>query len=285
MFINLVLEGKLFYSKFRGLKMKKNILLLCLCLLLFGCGSNLLEQEDELVTADTADTPAEWAAIAEGLESTINSSDSTTEEIEQARVDRAAALLAKNDLSLLQLAENLAETSSDEENTDNLISLLNADANLSDVDTAAQDLNSVNTSGSLTESEQITRGMANTFAVSERVSSVFDVANDGQVSSKSGDNFNDLNSLLQPNDRGNSIIDFASNAQNAFNQTDSLSDEQDTEISDFVSATTELQTLNNVAQNGGTFSKNGQDFTFQAGSRAAADQARLEEAIELVLGF
>ena len=283
--MNLVLEGNVSYSEIRGKKMKKNILLFCLCLLLFGCGSNLLEQEDELVTADTADTPAEWAAIAEDLEATINSSDSTAEEVEQARVDRATALLAKNDLSLLELAENLSDTSSESENTDNLISLLNTDANITDVDTAAQDLNSVNNSGSLTESEQITRGMANTFAVSERVSSVFDVANDGQVTAKSGDNFNDLNSLLQPNDTGNTIVDFASNAENAFDQTDSLSNEQDSEISDFVSATSELQTLNNVAQNGGTFSKNGQDFTFVSGSRTAADQTRLEQAIELVLGF
>ena len=256
-----------------------------LCLLVFGCGSNLLEQEDELVTADTADTPAEWAAIAEDLEGIINNSDSSAEEIEQARVDRAAALLAKNDLSLLELAENLTETSTDSSNTDNLISLLNTNANLNDVDTAAQDLNNVNNSGSLTESEQITRGMANTFAVSERVSSVFDVANDGEVTSKSGDNFDDLNTLLEPNDTGNTIIDFANNAQNAFNQTDSLDDDQNTQINDFVTATTELQTLNNVAQNGGTFSKNGQDFTFVSGSRTAADQTRLEQAIELVLGF
>ena len=273
------------YSGYQGSIMKRNFIIFILCFLLCSCGQNLFEQEDELVTADTADTSEEWAEIAENLESVIDNPDSSDEEVEQARVDRAAALLAKNDLSLLEMAENISESTESDDGTDNLLNLLNADANLADVDTAAEDLNSVNSSGTLTESEQITRGMANTFAVSERVLDVFDVSNDGEVASKSGSNFDDLNTLLQPNENGKTILDFASNAKDAFNQTDSLSDDQDSQIDDFVDATTELQELNNVAQNGGTFTKNGQSFTFVKDRRTSDDESNMEQALELILDF
>ncbi len=150
--------------------------------------------------------------------------------------------------------------------TANLLSILpliptatakNAAKALNDAQTIAS-----SSSTALNQDLQLSRAVANTSVVVSRVNAEFTqnsqgnfVPVDGTANVKES-----LNALMQTDSDGNSVVDYALNAQDALNRGATLSTEQRQQLDKLPTVANELKTLNDATLGTGSYTYRGDDF-------------------------
>lgn len=216
------------------------------------------EEYDDIISLnsdllDDADSDSDYDDVITLANAVINSGDASDEQLSNAYVQRAEALMGKNDLKLLVIFSKIASLADNEEES-NILDELTFDTTISEVRLAAASINTADAivSGNetleddLTESELLIRGMVNTIVVTEifKQSFVFDSDFNISVSDTySGDEDAALDALFETDDYDNNIVDYAEASYDALNKTDILESDQLTVISDLISVLEELETL------------------------------------------
>ena len=305
------------------------ILTMCLVLILGlnGCGSNIFETletteefsydtpqeavESLTQRIDVAETPEEFEEIQVQVQEVIEDPETSSADLLEAQVILGQSVLAKNDLSLLSLAEGVFEvddsdgpysgnvigflpdvstqlhtTTDDDDDDDNLIEILGdilEDATTADLYLAADALNeaqniaSLNVGLLLEESEQLTRAVSNAFVISKELTIYFDISTTGVTFNTGWDESNVvtiIDNLFNLNLEGDSrtIVEFGYEMHDAFIKAD-LPDDIDNELIRIKNLMDDFQLIRNAMLfTNGVYTLNSTQYNVGSGFLPSSDR-------------
>lgn len=248
--------------------MKKylSVLLLGVILLMSsGCGKNIfstfVDEEDQSSLSaklDNASSASDYQEIIEDSESIINSGSASNEEKQTAYYVKAEATLGKSDLSTLDLFADIANAADDEDAS--ALNMFDTQGNYEALLTASEAISSADSIAStenVTNDQNLIKGVVNTLIVVDRVKNVFDVSSTGNMTVKDEESnvWDSLVAMVKPQGEESSVnlSDFSQAAKDGFTDSDSLKDDQLTDIDDINDKIIESEQLYAAVKKGGTF--------------------------------
>lgn len=241
----LVLEGCGNTNLFRQLGLASNT------------GSTSLSNLENLLDDAGPGNPSKYVDAIAAADAIINSSTSSTADRQKALAFKGEALLGKNGVTVTEIVSNL--------NNSNLTNPLDAfnlsSASSNEIAAAAVALNQARLSGPLTADQQMTRAIANAFAISTKVNDEISVTGNS-VSVKNGQSAETALSGLVGSGTsasGNRIVDFSSALADSVADLSGLDSGQKSTVTDVSKKADETTQLNGAVASRNSSYKVGND--------------------------
>tara|TARA_B100001989_G_C24507903_1_gene448721 strand:- start:522 stop:1379 length:858 start_codon:yes stop_codon:yes gene_type:complete len=277
--------------------MKSQIKFLFAILILFSvtsCGTNIfegfVEENDDINLSDALDEATsveDYNEIIEDADSIINSDAASDTDKADAYKAKSEAILGSIELSPIDIFSDLNDSAT---SGDNPLSVLDLDVDNAQLIESANAIASANALDSdSTDDEDLLKGVVNTMVVVNTIDEALSISDDGEITQVNEDQtyWETLTDVMYPDDNNTSvtIADYAENAYDGYEDSDSLSSEQLSDLETTSEALTEVESLFSAITNGTSYTDpSGNTVTYPALSTDESASDEVNEFIETQLG-